>query len=99
MTLRTSGRSGGDGRSARDCEELAHVAERERVGGALHGREENGKRALWCFVDGEDFIRRCKLVVSAKTDPARVTRDAWSLTSIGCAAIVKAMVLIFSTRT
>lgn len=46
MTLRTSGRSRRDGRSARDCEELAHVAERERVGGALHGREENGKRGL-----------------------------------------------------
>jgi hypothetical protein len=46
ITLRTSGRSGGDGRSPCDCEELAHAAERERVGGALHGREENGKRRL-----------------------------------------------------
>lgn len=46
MTLRTSGRSVGDGKSACDCEELAHVAERERVGGALQGREESGKRRL-----------------------------------------------------
>lgn len=46
MTLRTSGRSEGDGRSTCDCEKLAYVAERERVGGALHGREEIGKRGL-----------------------------------------------------
>lgn len=45
-TLRTSGRSGGDGKSARDSEELAHVDERQRVGGALDGREESEKRGL-----------------------------------------------------
>jgi len=44
ITLRTSGKSEGDGKSAR--EELAQVAEREIVGGALDGREDNEKRGL-----------------------------------------------------
>lgn len=44
ITLRTSGKSEGDGKSAR--EELAQVAEREMVGGALDGLEDSEKRGL-----------------------------------------------------
>jgi len=46
ITLWTSGRDGQDGRSASVSEELTHVAEMERVGGALNGREEREKRGL-----------------------------------------------------